>query len=78
MNKKDFNQISRTQHLLDDINSAVSVFVGVPRSIIRRQAEQEAERYVSSSLGLEDDDARKDLIKLEYIDSFTDKIKWQI
>ena len=71
MNEKE--QLTYASVLQNDINSNASVFAVVLRSIIQREAERLAETYVSSTLGLEDSDARKSLIKLEYIDSFIDK-----
>jgi len=72
------NNHDGNQHMIDDINEQLGIFVGVPREIIRRRAEQEAERYVTSTLGLESGSLTYQLKKDNYAENFMDKMKWAI
>ncbi len=64
-------------HMTNDVVASVRQFINVPRSILNQRAEQEAERYVSSSRGMEDDDAKK-VAKELYISAFTDLVKAEL
>ena len=66
-----------TEHLLNAVESAAQAFVGVPRSIIDNKAEEQAELYVSSTLGLEDG-FHKEIVKDQFKNMFIDKMKWSL
>ena len=67
-----------TEHLINAVESSVSAFVGVTRGIINQRAEEEAEKYVSSTLGLDPESITFKLTKDQFIGMFVDKLKWQI
>lgn len=61
-----------------DVNNAIKSNIAMNRDNIYSDAENAAEVYVSSTLGLEDDDCKKEEIKRLYIDVYTEMIKEQI
>ena len=76
--KNNMKNIDGTEHLMNAVSAAVKSFVGVTRNAILKEAEQKAEEYVSSTLGLDDSSFSKQIVKDQFINAFTDKIKWAI
>jgi len=58
------------ENLIKDIETNIPRFVGGIKSDIYQLAENQAEIYVSTILGLEDEDGTKQIIKNQYIDEF--------
>lgn len=71
--------IDGTEHLMNAIQSSVNAFVGVPRGIIQRKAEEEAEKYVvQAGISASENAIQYEMTKQQFIENFTDKMKWAI
>ena len=62
-------------HLQDDVRQKVRGCIDIIRLSVVELAERHAEVYVSSTLGLSDDEDRKKFIKDTYIEEFTNQAK---
>jgi len=69
MNKKQKEQ------QMENMKKHVKEHTSFSRAGIHDRAELSAELYVSSVLGLSDDDEEKDIIKKQYKDTFLEEVK---
>jgi hypothetical protein len=70
------NQPSITidDRMRDHVERSVRQFKGVPKSIINGKAEEFAEQFVSSEMGLTGEDGMKEGYKSQYIEMFSEEI----
>lgn len=66
--------VDGNEHMMGSIDVAITQSRNIMRNIARNRAEEYAEEYVSVSLGLEDSNPTKQLIKNQYIEIYVERI----
>ena len=66
------------KHMHEDINEQIKISIVSIYEAVNQEAENCAEIYVSSTLGLSDSEDSKQTIKNQYIDLFMEEIRKQI
>lgn len=69
--------MTQQEQITEAVESAVRRFIGIPKNIIQNRAEEEAEKYVSQTMGLEDSKEKEDYKKL-YMEMFNEILINQI